>query len=161
MILAWFSWKAFSTYVATSIQVKPVTLETFRTVFFGEDPSLLGIARLFRDFWSRRPLVSTVATSFMLCSMAFIAIFPTIASAPTGYTTSTKAFVLNADKALIPYSDFDTVIYIIHDGARINLTDDYPVIRSRYCEKLVTSIWLEFSVLTSGHGSMVVSDGAS
>ncbi|KAH8893682.1 hypothetical protein GQ53DRAFT_717254 [Thozetella sp. PMI_491] len=140
IILAWFSWKVFSTYVAASMQVKPVTLETFRTIFFGEDPNLMGTARLFRDFWARRRLVSTAAMAFMLCSMVFVAIFPTIASAPTGYTTSTKAFVPNADKALIPYSDFSPVIYIIHDGSRINLTDEYPVIRSKFCKKLLSHL---------------------
>ncbi len=48
----------------------------------------------------------------------------------TGYTPHIKAFVTSETGVLIPYSDFQPVVYIVHDGSRVNLTDDYVVTRS-------------------------------
>lgn len=66
---------------------------------------------------------------YMVATMIFVLVFPTLVSAMTGYTSVTKAFIQNDDERLILFSDFKVLAYIIHDGFRINMTADAYVAR--------------------------------
>ncbi|OTA92704.1 hypothetical protein M434DRAFT_396267 [Hypoxylon sp. CO27-5] len=84
---------------------------------------------LIKDFFSYQRLNSTVAMIFMITTVTFTLVFPTLASAMTGYTPVNKAFIQNEDGNLIPFSDFHILAYVIHDGYRVNLTTDTYITR--------------------------------
>ncbi|KAI6083072.1 hypothetical protein F4821DRAFT_245572 [Hypoxylon rubiginosum] len=127
--LAMLSWHVFSHYVTTSMDHSPVTYRTFWVVFLHQEPTFFSIWHLLRDFISFRRLSSIVAMVFMIMTMIFVLVFPTLASAMTGYTPVTKAFIQNDGERLIPFSDFKVLAYVIHDGYRINMTTDAYVTR--------------------------------
>lgn len=60
--------------------------------------------------------------AFIVGTMIFIWAFPTLGSAMTAYSTNVKAFVNSTDGILVPFNSFRQVLYVIHDGQRINLT---------------------------------------
>ena len=105
----------------------PVTYKTFWTIFINREPSTPSVLCLIRDFAFRRKLASKTAMAFMIASMIFVLGFPTLASAMTGYKVKTKAYVQAQNQQFIPFSEFSPVWYVIHDGSRINLTDEYMV----------------------------------
>jgi len=45
----------------------------------------------------------------------------------TGYQQNTKAFIRVENGQLLPFSAFNPIAFIIHDGDRVNLTKDYHV----------------------------------
>jgi hypothetical protein len=126
-LLTLVSWHAFEKYVTTSMQVAPVTYNSFRTVFMQTESSVLSITRLLRDFTFRHGLQAKIATTFMIMTMAFILAFPTFASAMTGYSANVEPFVPDSEKNYLPFSTFQPLYYIIHDGDRIGKTKDYNV----------------------------------
>lgn len=90
--------------------------------------SLLGVTGVIRDFIARRRLKSMTAMIFMAVTMLFVLVWPTVASAMTGYDSNNVAFVKIKDGSLIPFASFIPLLYIIHDGSRIDgLTDEYLV----------------------------------
>jgi hypothetical protein len=98
------------------MEVTPVTFGTFRTVFLHNEASLVSIPRLIRDFSCRRSLHSRAATIFMIMALVFILLFPTFASAMTGYSAGVEAYVQNLDGSYVSLSDFpqpgnDTTYY--------------------------------------------------
>ncbi|KAI3327382.1 hypothetical protein HD806DRAFT_486918 [Xylariaceae sp. AK1471] len=125
--MAFVSWRVFADYIATSAVTKPVTFITFRATFLESTPSLVSTYRMARDLIFRRGFDSKSATIFIVWSMLFILGWPTFAGAATGYTPTTKAFILNYDDNFVPFSYFRPLAYIIHDGTRMNLTKDYLV----------------------------------
>jgi len=105
----------------------PITYDTFWTFFVRDDASFLATVRLVWDFCTRRSLRSRVAMVFIILSMSFVLAFPTMASAMTGYTANSASFVPDHSGNLISFSQFQPLVYVIHDGWRIGLTGDYPV----------------------------------
>jgi hypothetical protein len=65
--------------------------------------------------------------TFMVSTMIFISAFPTLGSAMTGYVANVQAFVNVTDGNLVPFNTFLKVCFIIHDGHRINQTDEFLV----------------------------------
>ncbi|EQB50638.1 hypothetical protein CGLO_09894 [Colletotrichum gloeosporioides Cg-14] len=130
-LLAWISWSIFSDYVTTSMEVSPVTYETFWTVFLDGSPTFWSTWYLMRDFSRSHGLRSRFAMIFMIVVAIFILSFPTLGSAMSGYQANSGAFVRGADGEMLKFSDFDMIAYIIHDGDRVNLTKDYPVTFAR------------------------------
>lgn len=126
--MAFFAWRAFVAYVTTTMETGPVTYEIFWTVFLLKDPHGVSILKLIREFSLNRGLASKIAMGFMVLSMTFILTFPTLASAMTGYQQNNKAFVSDISGNYVPFSLFSQVSYVIHDGQRVNLTKDYPVV---------------------------------
>jgi len=127
-ILVYVSWKVFSDYVTTSMELSPVTYRTFWTIFIQRDVTVPSTANMLHDFISRRGLTSKVAMVFMISTMVYLLMFPTLASAMTGYTGNVKAFISDANQTFLPFSEFIPMAFIIHDGARVNLTDEYQVL---------------------------------
>ncbi|KAF5506281.1 hypothetical protein CGCS363_v005435 [Colletotrichum siamense] len=130
-LLAWISWSIFSDYVTTSMEVSPVTYETFWTVFLDGSPTFWSTWYLMRDFSRSHGLRSRFAMVFMVVVAIFILLFPTLGSAMSGYQANSGAFIRGADGEMLKFSDFDMIAYIIHDGERVNLTKDYPVTFAR------------------------------
>lgn len=90
--------------------------------------SVLGVMGIIRDFVARRRLKSILAMVFMVATMLFVLAWPTVASAMTGYDSNNVAFIKIRDGSLIRFSSFEPLLYIIHDGSRIDgLADEYLV----------------------------------
>ncbi|KAJ3961204.1 hypothetical protein N0V92_002086 [Colletotrichum tropicale] len=130
-LLAWISWSVFSDYVTTSMEVSPVTYETFWTVFLDGAPTFWSTWYLMRDFSRSHGLRSRFAMIFMVLVAIFILLFPTLGSAMSGYQANSGAFIRGPDGEMLKFADFDMIAYIIHDGDRVNLTKDYPVTFAR------------------------------
>ncbi|KAK8103014.1 hypothetical protein PG984_016160 [Apiospora sp. TS-2023a] len=126
-LMAVISWKVYRHYVSASMQSAPVTYQTFRCVFINGDANVATPYRLAKDFIKRRRLISTTAMVFIVASTLFVLVFPTLAGSMTGYIGVMMSFVKDHNGKLIPFAKFDYVAYIIHDGQRVNLTDDYIV----------------------------------
>jgi hypothetical protein len=124
-LLAYLSWQTFVRYVTTSMEVQPITFNTYRTIFLQNESLVLGIPRIIRDFCRRRNLHSRFAMVFIVLTMLFILVFPTLGGSMTGYSGTVKAYVPDADKNFVPFNDFEIVVYTVHDGSRINQTDDF------------------------------------
>ena len=127
--MAYFSWKAFSVYVRASMETAPVTYRTFWTSFMQSDASVLSIVRMARDFASKRGLRSKVAMTFMIITMVFIMVFPTLAGAMTGYTANNQAVIKFGNGTQSPFGRFRQLVAVIHDGERVNLTANYRVFK--------------------------------
>jgi len=125
--MALVSWRVFSDYIATSQVAVPITYLSFRVLFIESTPSIASTWKLAQDFHLRRGLRSKVATIFIVWSMLLMLGWPTFAGAATGYTPTTAAFILVSDDNLVPFYMFQPIAYIIHDGSRVNLTDQYPI----------------------------------
>lgn len=66
--------------------------------------------------------------SFMVITMSLTLVFPTLASAMTGYSPRNAAYVRDYNDNLAAFSRFHPVMYIIQDGSRIGLADEYPIV---------------------------------
>ena len=64
---------------------------------------------------------------FMAATMVFIVAFPTLMSAMSGYDSNVASRIQDRDGNLISFRDFERPIYVVHDGSRVNLTDDYLI----------------------------------
>jgi hypothetical protein len=91
-------------------------------VFLYQEASPVGIYRLVKDASFYRALRHKTVVVFTILSLALIVSFPTLASAMTGYTMKTDAYVKDTpgdDGNFIRFSQFEKVAYIIHDAWRI------------------------------------------
>jgi hypothetical protein len=131
-LLAYISWQTVARYVTTSMSVQPVTFNTYRTVFLQNESLVLGIPRIIRDFCRRRGLHSRFAMVFIVLSMVFILVFPTLGSAMTGYSGNVVPRVPDDSGNYIPFNNFSIVMYTIHDGERIGLGSGYHVTVFKY-----------------------------
>lgn len=107
------------------MEVQPITFNTYRMIFLQNESLILGIPRLIRDFSKRRSLHSRFAMVFMILTMIFVLVFPSLGSAMTGYSGNVMPYVPDSAGNFVPFRDFSIVVYTIHDGSRINKTDDY------------------------------------
>ena len=126
--LVFVSWKAFSTYVRSSMLSRPTTYDTYWTIFMSDEASLWSTIRVAHDFMKRHDLHSRIAKVFIVLTMVFVLAFPTLASAMTGYTSKVGAFVQDRDQNLIQFSQYKLLAYIIHDGWRIGFSGNYPIV---------------------------------
>jgi hypothetical protein len=92
-----------------------------------DQPSFRSTLRFIRDSTVKRTGHSKAAMAFFAASMLFVLAFPTMASAMTGYRANSGAFVTDSQKNMIAINSFAPVAYVVHDGLRINLTDNYMV----------------------------------
>lgn len=111
--------------------IRPISYQTFYTIFMQRDASFMGLWYLTRDFCFQLPLHSKVAMIYMVATMSFILAFPTMAGAMTGYSRNSVSFISEAPvdglSTLIPFSryvykEFD---YIVWDGSRIGKDEPY------------------------------------
>ena len=119
-LIAYISWRIFAKYVTTSMQVTPVTFGTYRTVFLPNGGLFLAILSTIRDFATRHGLHSKIAMIFMIYTMTFTFIYPTLASAMTGYSANVEAFINSTAGEYVPFGSFGFAYFVIHDGWRID-----------------------------------------
>jgi hypothetical protein len=105
----------------------PVTYSSFFAIFLESEASVRSTYRITRDFTTRRALRSRLAMVCIVAVMVFVLLWPTLASAMTGYTPAIRPFVLDIENNLMSYMSFEPVAYVIHDGWRINQTGDHLV----------------------------------
>lgn len=113
------------------MEIQPVTFNTFRTIFLQNESLVLAIPRIIRDFARRRGLRSRAAMAFIVLTMAFVLIFPTLGSAMTGYSGNVEAYIPDSNGNNILFSSFRPLYYILHDGDRVGLTKDYEVLAAQ------------------------------
>lgn len=77
-LLAYFSWKAFSLYIRSSMESQPITYQTFWTTFMQHEASLTSILGLIKDFVTKKGLKSKLVMAFMVVTMIFVLAFPTL-----------------------------------------------------------------------------------
>ncbi|KAK1962361.1 hypothetical protein LY78DRAFT_256407 [Colletotrichum sublineola] len=123
-LLATISWRVFADYTTVSMQARPVTYQTFQTIFLQDQPGIYSTFYLARDFVRSRGLQSRVMMTIMVFVATFLLLFPTLGSAMTGYSANNDAYVKGYDGTLIPFDDFRVSGYIIHDAQRINMTNE-------------------------------------
>ncbi|KAI1421473.1 hypothetical protein F5Y12DRAFT_718434 [Xylaria sp. FL1777] len=126
-ILAYFSWRTFADYATLSMETTPITYTTFIILFIERGPEFTSFCQLLRDFVLYRRLGSKISTAWVIFSMFFVLAWPTFIASASGYTPQTGPYVVDINENFVPYNEFRLLAYIIHDGSRINLTDDYPV----------------------------------
>ena len=108
---------------------QPVTYGVFYAFLVEDQPSLVTTSQVIRDFATRQAVRPNIAAFFIVMSMVFGLAFPTLASAMTGYTVQTDAFVSYGlpGGGIVPFSTLTPIAYVIYDGGRVNLTDNYLV----------------------------------
>ncbi|USP80363.1 hypothetical protein yc1106_07637 [Curvularia clavata] len=132
VILAYISWREFARYLTICMASEPVAYQVFRTIFIENDASVLSTCRTIKSFITERRLRSKVAMAFMTATMLFILAFPTLMSAMSGYDSNVSSRVTDRSDNLVPFDDFQRVLYFIQDGSRINRTDNLWVFDESY-----------------------------
>ncbi|KZL67867.1 hypothetical protein CI238_12980 [Colletotrichum incanum] len=174
-LLAWISWRAFADYTTISMQVSPVTYDTFQAIFLQDQPGIYSTFYLIRDFAHSHGLQSRVMMVIMVFVAIFILLFPTLGSAMTGYSANNDAYVRGYEGMLIPFEEFDVAGYVIHDAWRINMTGDllltyprmqYPTKETAYFSTSASSGCIENDLERSGYWfnsgtAMPVEEGCS
>ncbi|KAK4168335.1 hypothetical protein QBC43DRAFT_296978 [Cladorrhinum sp. PSN259] len=119
-LVAYLSWQTFARYLSVSVERAPVTFTTFRECFSNQETSILLLCRLAKDLRLFHQLSPRLVKAFFTFTLSLVLIFPTLASAMTGYSPKSQAFVKElGGNAYIKFSDFDLVAYVIHDAWRI------------------------------------------
>jgi hypothetical protein len=109
------------------MELKPVTFDTYRVIFLQNEPLLVAIPLIIRDFTRRLRLHSYCAMVFIIATMVFILAFPTLGSAMTGYNANVEPYVPDRNGNYIRIDGWRQVRIIVHDGWRINQTANFPV----------------------------------
>ncbi|KAK5655840.1 hypothetical protein OQA88_5379 [Cercophora sp. LCS_1] len=126
-VMAHISWNVFADYVATSMAKRPTSYTTFWIVYLQREPSPSALLQLVREFSHEGMLNSKLAMGFIVTTIAFLISFPTFASAMSGYTPASRAYIRRNDSSFVSFRELRETSYVIHDGSRIGLTDDYAV----------------------------------
>ncbi|KAK0707852.1 hypothetical protein B0H67DRAFT_647991 [Lasiosphaeris hirsuta] len=149
------SFKVFTDYVTVSMATTPVTYVTFWTIYLHQETSVRAWIQLMREFWSGGVLKSKIAIVFIAYAMLFLISIPTLAGAMTGYTPIIDPFIRRNDSSLIPFRELAKVSYIIQDGSRVGLTDNYVVPSPSYSRRS----GYQYDPVSARDGSDWISDG--
>lgn len=133
-LIALASWRVFASYLTVSMERTPVTFSTYRTIFMKHQSLATAIPRVARGFSVRLSLQSRTAMFFIIITMTFVLVFPTLGSAMTGYSGNVKPFVTDKSGNYVPFTSFQYLLYVIHDGWRVNETGDFAVSNSAYSD---------------------------
>ena len=121
------SWRVFARYLTESMEQTPVTYDTYRTIFLENNSLIIATFRMVRDFTFRLRLRSKFAMCFIVTTLLYVLAFPTLGSAMTGYSAAVEAYLPDKSGNLIPFADWKLAACIIHDGRRINKSDNFHV----------------------------------
>lgn len=100
----------------------------FQTAFIDAGPNVWNTTSFISDLVRRRLKLPITTAALMLFSVIFVLLFSTLASALSGYTANTRAMVEDRKGDFIRFNKFQFVEFIIHDGTRVGLTNDFPVV---------------------------------
>lgn len=106
---------------------RPVTYDIFWTFLMSQEIGLKVLWSTIRDFTTGKSVRSKTTRILIILTMSFVMAWPTLASAMTGYNSLTTAVIKTKDGLYVPFSSFQPVLYMIHDGSRVGLTDEYIV----------------------------------
>ncbi|KAK0748475.1 hypothetical protein B0T21DRAFT_389336, partial [Apiosordaria backusii] len=127
-LIAYISWRVLRDTIAVSMERRgPVTYNAFWTAFLQPEPSAFSTYKIMMDCSFHRALGNKLAVVFTIMSLVFIIIFPTQASALSGYVGIAEAFIKDYRGNYVKFSEFDFALYILHDGHRVNMTDDLVI----------------------------------
>lgn len=126
--MSFLTWRVFTDYVAMKMTEASVTYITFWIIFLHQEATFMSIYRLASEFCIYPGTGSPLASTFILLTIAFALAFPTFVNSMTGYVTDSGPFIEVETGTMIPFSKFAKVAYIIHDGARVGLSDEYNVV---------------------------------
>lgn len=121
-MLGTLSYRTFSAYLTVSLIDAPLRLATFRVTFLKDEScsSYLGLMKDLASQWSNRPdrerIKEGLVMLFMILSLIFVMVFPTLAGAMTGYTATYAAFIKDDDGNYARFATFHPVVYEIHDS---------------------------------------------
>ncbi|KAK8093573.1 hypothetical protein PG997_000258 [Apiospora hydei] len=126
--MAVLSFKVFRQYLTVSMRRHPVTYQVFRAIYLESEPSIVSTYRLVKDgITGKRRVVPATGLVFMVATLVFVLIFPTLSGSMTGYINVSRGFVQASGGDMVPFESLDFVAYVIHDGWRVNLTGDYII----------------------------------
>lgn len=129
VVLALVSYKVYTMALLRLMERNPVSYGTFEAITL-QGSSLSAIFQTSRDFFLNQGPRAKATVLWMTISAAFAIAFPTMVSAMTGYSATVEA-VVTVNGTFIPFSDFQMVRYVIHDGDRVpGLSKDYLVTSS-------------------------------
>lgn len=100
------------------MELSSVSHDTFKAVTLQND-TIWGLAILVKDFFKNGGRRAKVAILWTVLAGLFVLMVPTWLSAMTGYTADITPYVEDRSGTLIPATNFNPVIYTIHDAERI------------------------------------------
>lgn len=124
-LLATALWKAFSSHIRNAMRRGPITYDTYWAAFMDDQPSAWQTLIFIRDSVTKHSSQPLGATIFVVLAILLVLSFPTMASAMTGYRAKTEGFITDVQGNLVPISSFILAAYVIHDGSRLNLSNNY------------------------------------
>ncbi|KAK8039985.1 hypothetical protein PG993_008396 [Apiospora rasikravindrae] len=128
VVMAVLSFKVFRQYLTVSMRSHPATYQVFRAIYLESEPSIVSTYRLVKDCTTgRRRVVPATGLVFMVATLVFVLIFPTLSGSMTGYINVSRGFVQASGGDMVPFESLDFVAYVIHDGWRVNLTGNYII----------------------------------
>ena len=124
-LLATALWTAFSSHIRNAMRRGSVTYDTYWAAFMDDQPSAWQTLVFIRDSVTKHSGQPVGATIFVVLAILLVLSFPTMASAMTGYRAKTEGFITDWQGNLVPMSSYILAAYVIHDGSRVNLSDNY------------------------------------
>jgi hypothetical protein len=81
---------------------------------------------MIQEFSKYRPLESVIAMTWMILGATFVVVFPTLASAMSGYKPRSEPFIRDDEGNYMAFSRLYQVDYIIQDSSRLNKLNITP-----------------------------------
>lgn len=127
VILAYVSWSIFRDYITMKMQTSPITYQGFQIIFLQDNATIFSTAYMIQNFFRRRIRYIT-AMVFIVWTMIFIVMWPTLASAMSGYDGILNARI-ETNGILVPYSDYKQAdcFELVNDGFRLGLASNYTL----------------------------------
>lgn len=134
-ILVWICFVVYGKALVRSMESTSVSFGTFEAITL-QSGSVTGSLKLARDLLKHPTTQAKFMVFWVIISAIFVLLFPTMASAMSGYAANIKSYVDVGEGGMIGYSSFSLVRYIIHDGDRLgdNFGKDYKVLVGKYSE---------------------------
>ncbi|KAK5059893.1 hypothetical protein LTR84_009776 [Exophiala bonariae] len=105
-----------------SMESTSVSYGTYEAITL-QSGSITGSLKLARDLFKNPTMRAKFLIFWIIISALFVLLFPTMASAMSGYAANIDAYIATDDGNMIPYSKFHLIRYIIHDAHRLG--DDF------------------------------------
>jgi hypothetical protein len=126
LCLGFLVYKNFTKALVRIMERATVTYDMFWSINI-EPTSVQSIYRMSRDVLKTASIRFRSAIILMACSSACLIAFPNVVGAMSGYSTNIAAFAPDHNNALIPFTNFVPIVYVINHGSRLNLGDRYLV----------------------------------
>jgi hypothetical protein len=123
-LLTGTSYVIFSKSLLRIMERKSVSYGTFEVLGF-QTASATTIFKLMRDYLTNHGVRAKFSILWIILSSIYVVAFPTLASAMTGYSANSHAYVRDYSGSLSLWSAYKPVQYIINDGWRVGLTGRY------------------------------------